>query len=71
MESLVCSFYVSVAACKNCLNRSVPEIHSHVAATTRPQADLLVNNNNNNDSNNNNNNFISVVPFHVKHAQLR
>ena len=27
VESLICNFYLSVEACKNCLSRSVPEIH--------------------------------------------
>ena len=36
-ESLICSFYLSVAACKNCLCRSVPEIHSYVAGTLSNQ----------------------------------
>ena len=31
MENLICNFYLSVAVCKNCLSRSVLEIHSHVA----------------------------------------
>ena len=33
MESWICSFYLSVAARKNCPSRSVPEIHLHVAGT--------------------------------------
>ena len=37
VESLICSFYLSVAACKNCLSRSVPEIHPHVAGTLSNQ----------------------------------
>ena len=31
MESLICNFYLSVAAHQNCLSRSVSEIHLHVA----------------------------------------
>ena len=33
IERLICSFCLRVAACKNCLSRSVPEIHQHVAGT--------------------------------------
>ena len=33
MESLVCNICLSVAAHKNCLSRSVPEIHLRVAET--------------------------------------
>ena len=37
VENLICSFYLSVAARKNCLSRSVPEIHSHAAGTLSNQ----------------------------------
>ena len=37
MESLICSFHLSVAARRNCLCRFVPEIHSHVARTLSNQ----------------------------------
>ena len=37
MESLICNFYLSVASRKNCVSRSVPEIHSHVAGTLSNQ----------------------------------
>ena len=36
MESLICSFYLSVAA-RKIVCRSVPEIHSHVAGTLSNQ----------------------------------
>ena len=37
VERLICNFYLSVAARKNCLSRSVPEIHWHVAGTLSNQ----------------------------------
>ena len=37
MESSVCNIYLSVTARKNCLSRSVLEIHSHVAGTLSSQ----------------------------------
>ena len=37
MESLVCNFYLSVAAHRICLSRSVPEIHLHVGGTISNQ----------------------------------
>ena len=37
VESWICNFYLSVAACKTCLSRSVPEIHKPVAGTLSNQ----------------------------------
>ena len=37
VESLIRNFYLSVAAMLNCLSRSVPEIHLHVAGTLGSQ----------------------------------
>ena len=37
VDSVICSFFLSVAARKNCLSRSVPEIHQHVAGTFSSQ----------------------------------
>ena len=36
VESLIRSFYLGVAARKNCLSRFVPEIHSHVQSFQPP-----------------------------------
>ena len=37
IESLVCNFCLSVAAHKNCLSRSVPEIHQYVTGASSNQ----------------------------------
>ena len=37
VESLICNFYLGVAVTKNCLRRSVHEVHSHVAGTLSKQ----------------------------------